>query len=195
MTVEIWFILLGILLAYLIAKNTLKRLIHRIGKERKISRSRIHYVVSVLNFSLAVLAIMVAGGVAGVGYKQFGFFLSSVIAVLGVALFAQWSILSNLTASILVFFFFPYRVGDWVKILDGENTVEGRIHEISLFHVILKSENDLITFPNALVFQKAVVIQRNKSNSHKAVTEKSPAEQSPDKSLVENAAPESIKSP
>lgn len=162
MNVEIWLILIGILFAYLVAKNTLKRVIHRVGKERKISRNRIHYVVSVLNFSLAVLAVMVAGGVAGVGYKQFSFFLSSVIAVLGVALFAQWSILSNLTASILVFFFFPYRVGDWVRILDGENTVEGRIHEIALFHVILKLDDDLITFPNSLVFQKAVVIHRKK---------------------------------
>lgn len=162
MSFEVWLLLAAVFVGYFLAKKALSKIVKRIGKERSINESRIHYVISILNFSLAVLAIMLAGGIAGVGYKQFGIFLSSIIAVLGVALFAQWSILSNLTASILVFFFFPYRVGDRVKILDGDNSVEGHIHEIALFHVILRSEDELITLPNALVFQKAVVIYKNK---------------------------------
>lgn len=165
MSFQIWMLLASVLVAYIITKKALVKIIHRVGRERGISRVRIQYVVSVLNFSLSVVAIMAAGAIAGVGYKQFGIFLSSIIAVLGVALFAQWSILSNLTASILVFFFFPYRVGDKVKILDGENSVEGRIHEIALFHVILKQGDELITLPNALVFQKAVVIYTGKSEN------------------------------
>ena len=196
MKVELLLVLAGILVAYIIAKSMLKKLINRIGKERKISRSRIQYVISVLNFSLAALAFIIAGGVAGIGYKQFGFFLSSVIAVLGVALFAQWSILSNLTASILVFFFFPYRVGDKIKILDGENSVEGRIHEIALFHVILKANEDLVTFPNALVFQKAVIIHRNKVGNEKLSQEKTASTDGGTNAVASQAAvQEDVKQP
>ena len=106
------------------------------------------------------MAFIAVGIFVGIGYKDLGVFFGSIFAVIGVALFAQWSILSNVTASIIVFFFFPYRVGDNVKILDGENSVEGVINEISLFHVILMDVDGLtITYPNALVFQKAVKIQ------------------------------------
>ena len=94
--------------------------------------------------------------------KDFGIFFSSVFAILGVALFAQWSILSNITASILVFFFFPYRVGHRVKILDGENSIEGILDEITLFHVILIDElGNRLTYPNSMAFQKAVIISTN----------------------------------
>ncbi|MEC8428752.1 MAG: mechanosensitive ion channel domain-containing protein, partial [Pseudomonadota bacterium] len=80
-----------------------------------------------------------------------------------VALFAQWSLLSNATASIIVFFFFPYRAGNWVEIIDGDNTVIGKIKEITLFHVImLDDQGAIVTYPNSLVFQKAVRITRKK---------------------------------
>ncbi len=165
MNYQMWALVALVILGYFIAKKATKKIVQRIGRERNIDSSRIQYVLSILYFVLGLLAFLVVGGIAGIGYKQFGFFLSSIVAVLGVALFAQWSILSNLTASIMVFFFFPYRVGDFIRVLDGENTVDGRIKEIALFHVILKNdEGMLVTIPNALVFQKAVVIDKKERN-------------------------------
>ncbi len=49
-----------------------------------------------------------------------------------------------------------------MKVIDGENTVEGTIIEITMFHVILKFEETHVTYPNSLVFQKAVVITKDK---------------------------------
>ena len=103
------------------------------------------------------------GVITGFGYEDVGLIFTSLFAVLGVALFAQWSILSNVTASVIVFFFFPYHVGDHVRIVDGEDSIEGIIEEITLFHVILKFEDKIATYPNSLVFQKAVVITKGKS--------------------------------
>ena len=149
-----------IIIVFLIGKKSIRLLVQRIGRERSIASNRIQYVNAVLLFFWSVMAFIAVGIFAGIGYKDLGVFFGSIFAVIGVALFAQWSILSNVTASIIVFFFFPYRVGDNVKILDGENSVEGVINEISLFHVILMDVDGLtITYPNALVFQKAVKIQ------------------------------------
>ncbi len=146
-------------LVYGLGQSSLSRLVKRIGRERHVAEARIHYVNAVLSGALAVMAIVAVCIIAGVGFRDLGLLAGSLFAVIGVALFAQWSILSNVTASIIVFFFFPYRVGDQVRIIDGENTISGRITEITLFHVIMAGDGDeLITFPNALAFQRAVVI-------------------------------------
>jgi small-conductance mechanosensitive channel len=91
-------------------------------------------------------------------------FLSSAFAVIGIALFAQWSILSNITASLIIFFAFPYRVGDRIKILDKDDDISGIVDEITLFHVIVRKDDDLISYPNSLILQKAVVKLTEKSN-------------------------------
>ncbi|MBE8568554.1 mechanosensitive ion channel domain-containing protein, partial [Vibrio sp. OPT46] len=96
-------------------------------------------------------------------------FLSSIFAVLGVAFIAQWSILSNITASFLIFFVFPYRVGDRIKVVDKDEDICGEIQEISMFHVLIKHDNgNLITYPNNQILQKAVLkLAKNKPEPSK----------------------------
>jgi small-conductance mechanosensitive channel len=78
--------------------------------------------------------------------------------VLGVALFAQWSILSNITAGVLIFFVFPYRIGDRIRIVEKDEDMSGVIVEIALFHILLKRDSgDVMTYPNSLLLQKGVV--------------------------------------
>ena len=72
-------------------------------------------------------------------------------------MFAQWSILSNITASLIIFFGFPYRVGDYITVVDKEADISGVIEEISLFHVLIKREGQLISYPNTMILQKPVV--------------------------------------
>ena len=82
---------------------------------------------------------------------------SSFFAVLGVAMVAQWSILSNITASITIFFAFPYKIGDRIRILDKDDSVTGIITEIGLFYVRVRDDNgDLVTYPANLILQKPV---------------------------------------
>lgn len=158
MNLQTIFILLLVFIAYIIGKNTIGRVVRRIGRERHIAAQRVQYVGTAISVVWTILAITAAGVVTGFGYKDVSLFFGSTLAILGIAMFAHWSILSNITSSVVVFFFFPYRVGHYVKILDGDNTVEGRIREITLFHVILEFGDHLITYPNTMVFQKAVQI-------------------------------------
>jgi small-conductance mechanosensitive channel len=155
-----------VILAFIWGRKFVRQHVEQVGKERGVDKARVLYVQQLLSFGWAFLAIVLLSIIADVGMNDFGLFFSSVFAVMGVALFAQWSILSNITASVVVFFFFPYRVGDTVKVLDGDNSVSGEIVEIALFHVILiDDDGQKITFPNALVFQKTVVINPLKSPS------------------------------
>lgn len=154
--------LLIMAVSYFFVKSMIKRLVRKIGREKRIALRRIQYVEFILIGFWTIITLAILGVITGFSYKEVGLIFTSIFAVLGVALFAQWSILSNVTASVIVFFFFPYHVGDHVKVIDGENTIEGIIVEITLFHVILSYEAKHITYPNSLVFQKAVVITKDK---------------------------------
>jgi len=69
----------------------------------------------------------------------------------GVAFFAQWSILSNITSSEIIFFSHPVRIDDVVI------TMAGKVMDIVLFFVTLKTEEGQeITLPNNIFMQKMV---------------------------------------
>lgn len=154
MKIIIAFILLA---TYLICIRFVTQTITKIGSIKSVKNYRIKYISKTVNLVLSGFFIILLFLFLGIEYSQLSLFLSSVFAILGVALFAQWSILSNITASLIIFFAFPYRVGDAVKVIDKEEDISGVIEEISLFHVIIKKEDDLITYPNTLILQKAVI--------------------------------------
>ena len=158
MSYNLW-VSLAVLLGYLVLKHVIFKVVRKIGSERGVAYRRIKYVASSLSLVLFVIALSTITILLGIDYHEVGLIFSSLFAILGVALFAQWSILSNVTASIIIFFLFPYRVGDHVVVLDAENTIEGVIEEINLFHILLIDQNkDVVTIPNSMTFQKSVRI-------------------------------------
>jgi len=94
----------------------------------------------------------------GVEPSQVGVLFSSVFAVIGVGLFAIWSLLSNVTAGVILYFYYPFKIGDKIKILDKEFPYdEATIEDIQAFHVQLRTnDGSLITYPNNLLLQKSI---------------------------------------
>ena len=63
------------------------------------------------------------------------------------------------TAGIIMFFSFPFKVGDKVEIHDKEIPLPAVIEDIRAFHLHLRLENgDLVTYPNNMILQKAVTL-------------------------------------
>jgi small-conductance mechanosensitive channel len=105
---------------------------------------------------LAAFSIII---IWGVQTKDIFIALSSITTVVGVAMFAQWSILSNITSGIILFFSFPFRIGDVILIHDKDFPIEAKIEDIRAFHVYLKSKNgEMIVYPNNLLLQKGISI-------------------------------------
>ncbi|KHT62638.1 mechanosensitive ion channel protein MscS [Photobacterium gaetbulicola] len=150
-------IALAILLVtgYAIFKHIGRKWIENLAQNKRVSLQRTQFVVksfTAISFMLFVAIFVIT---LDLGFGDISLFLSSIFAVLGVALFAQWSILSNLTASILIFFVFPYRIGDKIKVADKDEDISGIIIDITMFHVILRHDNsNIITYPNNLILQK-----------------------------------------
>jgi small-conductance mechanosensitive channel len=145
------------LVVYVIAVRALGATIRRLGEVKEVAPTRVKYLTKTGNIALFVTFVFVFCLILGLGYGEVSLFLSSVFAVIGVAMFAQWSILSNITASMVIFFGFPYRVGDSIKVTDSDFDLSGTVEEISLFHVLIRNrEGNLITYPNSLILQKPV---------------------------------------
>lgn len=152
-------IIVATIVLYFVLKELIKRSIRKIGTARGVAFRRIKYVGNTISITLFIVALLFCFIILGKEYDDLGVIFSSIFAVIGVSLFAQWSILSNVTASVIIFFLFPYRVGDRITVIDSENTIEGVIEEINLFHIMLISENQaVITIPNSVAFQKYVKV-------------------------------------
>ncbi|WP_372862206.1 mechanosensitive ion channel domain-containing protein [Spongiibacter sp.] len=148
----------AVIAALVYFNDALNRLINDFSESRRIAARRVFAVRKLLNFSMVLLSVLAACFVLGLGYHQVYIFLSSVLAVIGIALFAQWSILSHLTAGVIIFFAFPYRVGDRVKVVDADEDISGEIVEIASFHVLIRREDGgTITYPNSALLQKPVI--------------------------------------
>lgn len=150
-------IVLLVVVSYIVVSRVVNAAITKFGEARSVNVYRIKYISKTVSIALFVFHFIVLITALGYEYSQISIFLSSVFAVIGVALFAQWSILSNITASLIIFFGFPYRVGDHIRVIEGEEVISGVIEEITLFHVLMRRGEELITYPNSLMLQKGVI--------------------------------------
>lgn len=158
-----WFLSTLVLIAYLVASNSTSRVLAKIGHSKNAAPKRAKYISKVFNFAIALLSVFVLFFIWGLDYRGILVFGSSILAIGGVALFAQWSILSNLTASIVIFFNYPARIGDNIRIVDGDNSLEGTIVDINMFQVLIEdAERNLINYPNNLLIQKPLIKLRSK---------------------------------
>jgi small-conductance mechanosensitive channel len=108
---------------------------------------------------LAAFALII---IWGVQTKDIFIVFSSITTVVGVAMFAQWSILSNITSGIILFFSFPYKIGDYIFIHDKDFPIEAEIEDIGAFHVYLKTkEGEIIVYPNNLMLQIGITILKH----------------------------------
>lgn len=112
-----------------------------------------------LNMLYILVLIISMAGIWGLDGEQIFAFVASVLAVLGVGFFAQWSLLSNITSGIILYFNHPLKIGDYISIIDKDQTLSGYIEDISLFFLHIKDENNIVfTVPNSVVIQKTITI-------------------------------------
>ena len=149
--IAISFVVLIILMA--ITKRITKKvtLVKQLEPNRKKVVLNSFYFLYYLIFITAIIII------SGIKLEDVTIFLSSVIALLGVAFFARWSLLSNLTASIIIFFYHPLKIGDKIRILDKEFDSSGTVTDITGFYVLIEVESgQKVTVPNSTILQKGV---------------------------------------
>lgn len=149
-------IIIGVLL---ISRFLIKTAIRKIGRNSGINKARIKLINRYVTVTFFLVALLIEAFVFGAEFKDLALIFSSVFAVIGIALFAIWSILSNITSGAIMFFSFPYKVGDKIQIHDKDFPVEAIIEDIRAFQLHLRLDSgNLVTYPNNLILQKAVTL-------------------------------------
>ncbi len=152
-------VIAGYIGAYYINKS----LIEKVLKNTQLPRARRKIIVRAFNLLAIITAAVFMAAIWGLRQSEIAVFVSTIITAMGIAFFAQWSLLSNITSSILIFFNHPMKIGDHIKVMDKEFPFEGEITDLSYFFVYVKSSSgELITIPNSLVLQKSISIVSSK---------------------------------
>ncbi len=115
--------------------------------------------IKLLNVLFVVVLIFLLAGIWGLKGADIFTWITSALTVLGVAFFAQWSLLSNITSGLILYFNHPLKLGDYVEIIDKDFPMEGRVENITLFFLHLRNGHDQVyTLSNTIVVQKTMRI-------------------------------------
>ncbi len=154
-------ITLVLVVIYIVITKLTDKVIRRFGRKNEIALPRVVYTIKYFRFVLLAFILLVLGITWDISFEGLSVYFLSFFTVAGVGLFASWSILSNITSAIILFFYFPYRIGDRIRIVDGDNSIEGIVFDLNMFSIVIKNdEGQKITYPNSVALQKAIVMMK-----------------------------------
>jgi len=160
-----------LIISIMVIRISITAIIKRFAKHAEMNEHRAVLISKYTNIAIMIFMITGLFIIWGVKTQDIYKVLTAVITLIGVAFFAQWSILSNITAGIILFFSFPFKIGDTIRIHDKDFPLEAEIDDIKAFHTYLRTKDgELITYPNNLLLQKGVSIV-NVTKEHQEFTD------------------------
>ncbi|MCU0429206.1 MAG: mechanosensitive ion channel family protein [Cytophagaceae bacterium] len=149
---------------YVVGYFITKYVLNNSLKKAQLERTRRKIIIKGIHLMVAIAVAIVIAGIWGVEQNELAVFASTLLTALGIAFFAQWSLLSNITSGIILFFNHPLKLGDHIKVLDKEYPIEGEIVELTYFFIHLKTEEgQILTMPNSLILQKGILVKEHKT--------------------------------
>lgn len=153
-------ILLILLLAVKLFSN---KAIGRILQRFDLDFERKKITQKIVNLFMIIGTVLTVAGIWNIDQTQLIVFLTSMLTILGIAFVAQWSILSNITSSLILFFTHPLKIGEDIEIFDKDYAVSGKVEDISFFFIHIRDVNGhLITIPNNVALQKTILTKNRK---------------------------------
>ncbi|KAF1015986.1 MAG: hypothetical protein GAK31_01470 [Stenotrophomonas maltophilia] len=168
---EVALSILLVLLAAWLLRFIAQRLIQRFSQhytlppEMAMGTRRV--IASIINISALMCILAFLGASPQVLWTAF----TGFAAVGAVAFFAAWSVLSNIFCTLLIFTTRPFRLHDYIEVLEnGEKPgLKGRVIDINLIYTTLQESGDhegtVLQLPNNLFFQRTVRRWRDPSQA------------------------------
>lgn len=150
----------GIVLILLVLLRVITtKLVRRYARLSQTVERRTNLVIKYLHLLINILLVVALIIIWGVDAKDIIIAVSSLATIVGVAMVAQWSILSNITSGIILFFSYPFKIGDTIHIHDKDFPVIAEIEDIGAFYIsMINKEGELVIYPNNLLLQKGISI-------------------------------------
>lgn len=159
---------IAVVLAALLASAVLKRLINRRLKARHLAPVMAERLHTLRRWTVGVLTILMLLEVFDVFGSAWAL-ISAGLAAVAVGFVAAWSVLSNVTAALLLLTFRPFRLGERIELLEpgssNSTPLGGKVVDMNLMYTTLSPETldpdgepgvAYLRVPNFLFFQKVI---------------------------------------
>lgn len=147
------------LILLMVVRIATTKLVNKTIVTKVIQPSRGRLIRSAINAVTLLIFFIILMVIWGVNQSELAVFVGSALTIVGAAFFAQWSLLSNITSSIILFFGHSVKIGDAIAIMEAkEYEIRGEVLNIGLFFtkIRLNETHDEITMPNSVFIIKTV---------------------------------------
>ena len=156
--------ILLILLAAWLLQRVLRRIVRRASEHYQVPDELLVPMNGLIRWFIVAGALLLVLERLGVSATVLWTAFTGFATVGAVAFFAAWSVLSNLFCALLIFTVRPFRIGDYIEVLDTAEKpgAKGRVVDINLLYTTLEDHDAAdgqpawLQIPNALVFQRVV---------------------------------------
>ena len=147
---------IGVVIVGLFAIRMLKDGLNSILKKGNKDETLRSFVVSFVDVILKLMLFLSVISMLGVEIASF----VAIIGAMGIAIgLALQGSLSNLAAGVLILFFRPFSVGNWIEV----KGFIGKVKEIQIFHTVIITETGMrVIIPNGTLSSGNIIIHTNK---------------------------------
>ncbi len=138
-----------LVIGFWLAKKITKIVKHQMEKH-KVDHTIIGFLSDAIDISLKILVILVAATIFGLEVTSFIAILTALTFAIGMALQGT---LSHMASGILILFFKPFKVGDFI-VTQGYS---GTVKQVQIFNTILTTlDNRIVIVPNGAVMSGSI---------------------------------------
>lgn len=156
--------ILLILFAAWLLQRVLRRIVRRASSHYQVPDDLVVPMNGLIRWIVVASALLLVLERLGVSATVLWTAFTGFATVGAVAFFAAWSVLSNLFCALLIFTVRPFKIGDYIEVLDTAEKpgAIGRVVDINLLYTTLEDHGATsghvawLQIPNALVFQRVV---------------------------------------
>jgi small-conductance mechanosensitive channel len=149
-TLTIAIILVGLFISFIISRS-----LARLARRERVAFAHKKGVRKIFRLLILIIVLFSLAIVWGVDFKNLWLTIASVFALVAIGFVAVWSMLSNILASLIIFFSRPFKIGDDIKIIP--EGIEGNVISIGSIFTTLEFKGKKISIPNNLIMQRIVL--------------------------------------
>jgi small conductance mechanosensitive channel len=141
------------LLVFLVGRWIVSALVAVFGRtvaRADVDETLVRFLSSLVRMTLLVFVVLTAIGVLGIPTANFLAIVGAAGLAVGLTLKDS---LSNFSSGVMLVFFRPFKVGDFVE----AGGIAGTINTVGIFNTIIKTgDNRVITVPNSLIYGNTI---------------------------------------
>lgn len=129
--------------------------LHLLAERTSLTHQDVAPFRRIINWLIRSVALVLILSVLGFNLGGLWAVFSTVLAMIAIGFVAVWSVLSNVSCTVIMLIARPFNVGDEIEVA-GE-PISGRVVDLNFVYTTLKdADGRLVQIPNNLFFQKVI---------------------------------------